>query len=386
MAFSPLYPSTETGGSVCGQGTGCGDGECRCAPVPPRVDRLPGLSGSATWDPAHRPVIRELRIAVSYSCNLRCRHCYVPEERRVRYREFYPDELTVGELEAVIDTLAADYGLKRISITGGEALLQPVWPRTERLLRRAIALDLRVRLITGGAGQVSVPTVLAAASGSDNLTLQVSLDGVAAETVNSLRGRSYAYRRAVATIAEAAEHGIPVVVRYTVTEDNYQQTLACYDLATELGAATFVFKPVFSSGEARRSRVTPVTPESVRELQLATVARSVKRRTKLKLPQPCYVTSQEVPEGANVEITYCGCGRDVAYLAPNGDIYPCTYLVGMPGMERWRLGNLRDPGFDLARAWTAESTYRDFRSARRECHCTAQEISARGDELQVCRA
>jgi radical SAM protein with 4Fe4S-binding SPASM domain len=325
-------------------------------------------------------------MAVSYQCNLRCQHCYVPEEKRERYRQYFPDELSVEELETVIDVMAVDYGLRRISITGGEALLLPVWPRTERLLRRALANDLRVRLITGGAGQVGVPTVLAAAAGSDNLALQVSLDGVSAASVNELRGRPYAYRRAVATIAEAARYGTPVLVRYTVTEANYDQTLACYDLATELGAATFVFKPVFSSGEARRGHVTPVTPETVRSLQLAAVVRSVERRTKLKLPQPCYLSPDELPRGANVEIAHCGCGRDIAYLAPNGDIYPCTYLVGMPGMEQWRLGNLRDPEFDLAQAWIADTTYQDFRSAPRECHCTAQEISKGSDEILACRA
>ncbi|WP_344612260.1 radical SAM protein [Dactylosporangium salmoneum] len=333
-----------------------------------------------------RAVIRELRIAVSYQCNLRCQHCYVPEEQRSQYHKLFPDELSVEELEQTIDVMAADFGLRRISITGGEALMTPVWPRTERLLRRALRHDLKVRLITGGAGQVPVATVLAAAEHSDNLTLQVSLDGVRAESVNALRGRSYAFDRAVATIGEIAGTGTPVLVRYTVTDDNYDQTLACYDLAAELGASTFVFKPVFSAGEARRGGLTPVTPATVRELQLAAAERSVGRRTRLKLPQPCYLTAEDLPAGANVQIAYCGCGRDIAYLTPDGDVYPCTYLVGMPGMEQWRLGNLRDPEFDLARAWTAEDTYQEFRDAPQACHCTAQEIGRRSDETLACRA
>jgi radical SAM protein with 4Fe4S-binding SPASM domain len=368
---------------------GCGAG-CGCAATPPAAGAVtlaglvPGVEPGV--EPGARAVIRELRIAVSYQCNLRCQHCYVPEEQRLQYHKLFSDELSVPELEHVLDVMAVDFGLRRISITGGEALMTPVWPRTEHILRRALRHDLKVRLITGGAGQVPVSTVLAAADNSDNLTLQVSLDGVRAESVNRLRGRPYAFDRAVATIAEIARTGTPVLVRYTVTEDNYDQTLACYDLAAELGASTFVFKPVFSSGEARRGGLTSVTPASVRELQLAAARRSVGRRTRLKLPQPCYLTVDDLPAGANVQIAYCGCGRDIAYLTPDGDIYPCTYLVGMPGMQQWRLGNLRDPGFDLARAWTAGNTYREFRDAPRACHCTAQEIGRRSDETLACRA
>ncbi|MFC4066235.1 radical SAM protein [Actinoplanes subglobosus] len=369
--------STLTG--TCGSGCGCG--VSACGPLA-AIRKPAAMQGAIT-----RPdlAIREVRIAVSYQCNLRCMHCYVPEEHREQYAKYYPDALSTDELVSVVTTMAGNFGTKRISITGGEALMTPVWPRTERVMQAALESGLKVRLITGGAAQTPISTVLAAARRSDDLTFQVSLDGTDDAMVSKFRGRPYAYQRAVETIGTIAASGSPVFVRYTITEENYDQTVGCYDMVSELGAAAFVVKPVFSLGEAARNANTVHIDEStVRDLQLRLVEHSRGRRTKLKLPQPCYVGADELPHDANVEIMYCGCGRNVAYLAPNGDVYPCTYIVGMQDMSEHRLGNLRDPGFDLAAAWQAEDTYSTFRNAPKECHCTANEL-AKGDEQLVCR-
>jgi len=365
-------------GLACTDEQGCGSGNC-CSASQTRAARYEVSSSGP------RATIREMRIALSYYCNLRCAHCYVPEDNRLQYgRLFEAHQLSIEELEDFVDLLAHEFNTKSISITGGEALLRPVWPRTERVMQRALANGLKVRLITAGSGQIDIATVLHSAQRSDNLLLQVSLDGVQPDQVDQFRGRAGAWQRAVNTIQEIADLGGAVQVRYTVTEENIAQTLECYDLVTNLGAQSFVVKPMFQSGTARAHQELLVTPESVRELQLKLIERSLRRRTKLKLPQPCYVSPDEIPIAANVEVMYCGCGQDVAYLTPAGDIYPCTYIVGIKGMERWKLGNLRDPNFDLRSAWLAPDTYSEFRSAPRQCFCTAQQLAREAEEALAC--
>ncbi len=39
----------------------------------------------------------------------------------------------------------------------------------------------------------------------------------------------------------------------------------------------------------------------------------------------------------------CGCGNDYVAIDPRGDIYPCHQFVGI---DRWKMGNLSDGGFD----------------------------------------
>lgn len=365
------------GGQMSGcnsQSGGCGTGVCGSHQAERSSIYGAGYSGP-------RPTIREMRIAVSYYCNLRCEHCYVPEENRLFYgRTIEPNQLSVEELESFLDFLAQECNTKSISITGGEALLKVVWPRTERIMHRALANGLKVRLITAGSGQIPIETVLHSARRSDSLQLQVSLDGTQPDLVDHFRGQRGAWQRALDTIRAIADAGAYVLVRYTATEENFDQTIGCYDLVSELGASAFVVKPIFPTGTAREHKELLVTPESVRSLQQALVARSVGRRTKLKLPQPCFVRQDEIPHNANVEIMYCGCGRDVAYLTPNGDIYPCTYMVGIAGMDRWKLGNIRDPQFDLRTAWLDPNSFREFRDAPSHCNCTAQNLAQQAEE------
>lgn len=359
--------------STCGAGCkSCGVTRCGATATP--------QTGAA----AHQATIGEMRIAVSYLCNLACQHCYVPEENRRQYSRLFPDQLSIEALEGFVDVLAASFGTRSISITGGEALIRPVWPRTERVMRRALDNGMAVRLLTAGSGQVSVEEVLTSAHRRDGLTFQISLDGADPDLVDRFRGRANSWDNAVRTIGEVVDAGAPVLARYTVTDENIEQTLDCYDLVAQRGAAAFVVKPIFSSGTAREHAGLQVTPESVRELQVALAERSVGRRTKLKLPQPCYLSYEDLPAGANVEIMYCGCGSDVAYLTPNGDVYPCTYLAGVAGMERWRLGNIVDPTFDLAAAWNSSDIYDEFRSADKACNCTAQNITRRQEEQLAC--
>lgn len=319
--------------------------------------------------------IREMRIAVSYRCNLKCEHCYVPADRRVAQKGVSEgEELSAAEIEAFLDLLVDRFGTERISITGGEPLLRGVWPRTRRVIQHALRHGMHVRLITSGSGQVDIGEVALAAGSSPNLTLQISLDGISEVNVDRFRGRRGAMRRALDTVRRAVGHGIPVRVRYTITEHNWDEAVPCYDLVAGMGVTAFAVKPAFPAGMARHRGHSPVDPQQVRLLQLALADRSVGRRTTLLLPQPCFVDHGDLPVGANVEIMYCHCGSQVAYLSANGDIYPCTYLVGAPGAEAFRLGNIRDPHFDLHGLWSDSRTYAEFRRAERRGNCPTQNI------------
>ncbi|MET4118026.1 molybdenum cofactor biosynthesis enzyme MoaA [Bradyrhizobium sp. JR1.5] len=79
-------------------------------------------------------VLDQLRICVSFYCNLHCKHCYVPQEYRDEYkRRLEPSQLSV-EMPDCIDLLVDQYGLTKVSVTGGEPLLRTVFSRTEAVL------------------------------------------------------------------------------------------------------------------------------------------------------------------------------------------------------------------------------------------------------------
>jgi organic radical activating enzyme len=152
--------------------------------------------------------IEHMRISVSYQCNLRCEHCYVPEDFRMRYREILGDkELSLDQIRGFIDFLIDNHGLEKVSVTGGETLIKSVWQRTHAVLAHANRRRLRVQLNTGGLGQIPMPDIVGIFDDPARLMVQISLDGSSAATVDRFRGRRGVFDsalRAAADLQDAA--------------------------------------------------------------------------------------------------------------------------------------------------------------------------------------
>jgi len=114
----------------------------------------------------------------------------------------------------------------------------------------------------------------------------------------------------------------------------------------------------------------------VREVQQSLLERSKGNSTRLGLPEPVYVVESEFPSGHNAYVIKCACGDAAGYLSTNGDIYPCSYIVGAPDDKTYVLGNIRDANFvDM---WSDPAAYAEFRGAAKDQNCTAQNIVSRG--------
>ncbi len=82
--------------------------------------------------------------------------------------------------------------------------------------------------------------------------------------------------------------------------------------------------------------------------------------TGLELPPPIFVdTSQPRP---NVRYTECDGGTTAVYLSTNGDLYPCSFIVGDPDSRGFLLGNIRSPEFDLEKVWRSSPALKKFRA------------------------
>lgn len=323
--------------------------------------------------------IDHMRIAVSYYCNLHCQHCYVPELNRSKYRTLLEDsQLSLEEITGFIDTCVDRMGLSKVTITGGEAMLNLVWPRTRAVLRHALDRGLTVQLNTSGSGQVRMAQLVAACGDDlDRVVLHLSLDGVDEERVDAFRGRKGAMRDAMRSLREARDLGLAVEARFTITEDNRQDTVATYDLVAEHSARAFLAKPMFAAGVARENEALLLRAKNqVRDVQTALLERSVGNPTRLGLPEPVYVLEDEFPAGHNAYVIKCACGDAAGYLSTNGDIFPCSYLVGAPDDREFVLGNIRDA--DFVELWSDADAYRRFRSAAKDQNCTAQNIVSAG--------
>ena len=134
-----------------------------------------------TLDRLSRP-LRDLRVSVTDRCNFRCRYC-MPREVFGEGYKFLPRRaiLRFEEIHRVV-RIAADLGVEKVRITGGEPLLRSDLPQLIGMLARIDGIELA--LTTNGAFLAQQAQALADA-GLDRVTVSIdSLDDAVFEQMN----------------------------------------------------------------------------------------------------------------------------------------------------------------------------------------------------------
>ena len=106
--------------------------------------------------------LRDLRISVTDRCNFRCRYC-MPREVFGADFEFLPrDEILTFEEIARLAGIAAQLGVRKIRLTGGEPTLRADLPELVRLLKEA-APSVELAMTTNGSRLTTLAAPLAEA-------------------------------------------------------------------------------------------------------------------------------------------------------------------------------------------------------------------------------
>jgi cyclic pyranopterin phosphate synthase len=105
-------------------------------------------AGGAPRDRLQRP-LRDLRVSVTDRCNFRCDYC-MPAAEYADDRSFLPSRelLSFEEIERVV-RVAADLGVRKLRITGGEPLVRPRVPQLIARLAQVRLLE-EITLTTNG--------------------------------------------------------------------------------------------------------------------------------------------------------------------------------------------------------------------------------------------
>ena len=323
--------------------------------------------------------IDHMRISVSYQCNLHCEHCYVPEDYRTKYREVLGDkELSLERITGFIDFLMENHGLEKISVTGGETLIKSVWGRTRAVLSHANRRGLRVQLNTGGLGQIPVPEIVELFDDPSRLMVQISLDGSRAETVDRFRGHRGVFDSALRYMAELTAAGAKVQARYTINESNYDETVAAYELVSEIPIQSFKVKPMFAAGTAieNADRLIHATGR-IGALQRRLIQASASCATYLEVATPVFFEETEFAHLGNWRIADCTCGMTSGYISSSGDLYACSYGVGDGHSGDLVVGNIAGEGFDFARAWREAVCIQDYRERLTPHSCPSSSLLLR---------
>ncbi len=283
-------------------------------------------------------------IDVTYRCDLDCTHCYLDNKND------WP-EMTTAEIKSLLDQLR-HAGVMFLTWSGGEVFARPDFGE---LL--AYASDLRfISRVKTHAGNLTPERVALLANPLvRRIDVSVySLDDEIHDAVTQVPGSLQATLRGIDMLLEA---GVWVHIGFSIFKANLYEIEDFLDYFWAKGCPvnpeTVVF-PTHSGGSSLDSGLLDY--DALVEARRALLRHNIKRRGQNKPAQPSMDTKSDP----------CGAGRSLAYITPDGAVWPCVAFP-MP------LGHLREKPF--AEIWNTSEARKELVSftneQRTDCHSCA---------------
>mgnify|MGYP006274860977 CR=1 FL=1 len=175
-------------------------------------------------------------------CNLTCKHCYTTSADID-----FPGELTTPEIYTVMDDLKA-FKVPVLILSGGEPLLHP---DIFAISKRAKRLGFYVALSSNGTRITQHNIADIADIGYQYIG--VSIDGIK-QTHDEFRRVKGSFDEAMHGIKLCLDHGIKVGLRFTLTQDNYQDFPALLALMDDLDIDKFYLSHLNYGGRGNKNR------------------------------------------------------------------------------------------------------------------------------------
>ena len=286
----------------------------------------------------------EVSLEITRLCNLRCLHCYNDSGKR--------DAAELGSREklAMADYLGR-WGVRRMSITGGEPTLDPSFAG---LLSLGGEYGITMKVTTNGW---ELPEALLTAIAADTVVhVNVSLDGADEATHDAFRGRRGSYARALRSmqiLAECRPRALQLNASIHTISVHQMQALA--SLAVEYGFDSVSFKPVTSSGR-HDGRVDFLLSPSDLQLFRAERARLGAYFAGRLHVEGNILGGGSVPE-SSLDWIGCNAGERSMLILSNGKMTPCAAL----NSDAWA-PDIRN--MSPMHAWLTHPLFMDFRSMK----------------------
>jgi radical SAM protein with 4Fe4S-binding SPASM domain len=290
--------------------------------------------------------LADVYLFVTNDCNLRCTHCYVSSGDYVPPREMHTDEIL-----GLVDQ-ARDLGAGRFLITGGE----PFMVRGIFDIIRHITAENDLVILTNG--MFFSPKMIARLKdslGRGRLSLQISLDGPTAEAHDRVRGKG-SFAKTVAGIRRVVQAGFEVAVSTAVSRYNLELMADTTRLVGSLGARAHHILWMQEWGRALDHKPELlVGPAQVLEVMRACRAAGDAAGVVIDNDASLRVRVKG-KHGRKTDL--CSCGWDTLAVFSDGEVYPCVWLAGAPGLE---CGNILER--PLADIWRHSPVLEEIRAA-----------------------
>jgi len=257
-------------------------------------------------------------LSVTNRCNLNCRHCW-PDSRTGNGVPMVPSEVLLRLVREF-----SDLGAEKFIFTGGESLLHP---NLSDILShtlgqqgvKEVCLQTNATLLT----EAKVNDLLLTADG--NLTIQVSLDGAAAENHDYVRSAGN-FDLTLQGLGHLVKTGLgrKTYLAFTEMRHNFGDIPRALELVERLGLGRFVTGTLVRGGRAaQNSQLVQPAPEQYREL--LSRYHFDKRFTELydKYANIAAIEWFKGQSASNETDKVCTCIKN-PLLTAGGILYPCA--------------------------------------------------------------
>ena len=313
---------------------------------------------------AKRRIPRRAMFELTYRCNFKCVHCYIPEEDRIKNRRteklknLRTEELSAKEVFSILDELA-DFGILNIGFTGGEIFLRD---DLFDILIYARRKGFRVSLLTNG--------FLITEKIVDKLIkyrikrFEISFLGATPEVFDRITQISGSYEKVLANIKMLKAKGASVLMKSCVMDINLEEVVKIRELANSLGIR-FNYSHLLQAGldcgkEPTYHRLPPeefiMVRRKIQDTRYKIQDTNQKPKTKNRLP---------LTKNRREKLFNCLAGYSMLFINPYGELQACMGLP-FPNYDL-RKGNLKE-------GWDAVKTFVDNAKPPENWKCKTCEL------------
>jgi radical SAM protein with 4Fe4S-binding SPASM domain len=260
--------------------------------------------------------------ALTNKCNLRCIYCYRSGA------EAWESELSTAEILDAIDQ-AADMGIVRAFVTGGEPLIHP-----DVVLIYTHLLKKKVFPYMSTNGTLVTPSLVSQFVDAGMPIIQISLDAVSQKLFSKMVGIETDENLVEQAIQLFVKAGVPVMVKGVVSKLNLSDIPNLIHRCSELGVTRLSLEGFTPSIGGRGNETLMVDDQEENALAKTVSQWQNNNPGKMEMEGFYLAKKWKKPE----DIVPCGGMITSFVMQPNGDIALCENLGEIPDLV---FGNIR---------------------------------------------
>ncbi|MCP3849180.1 MAG: radical SAM protein [Gammaproteobacteria bacterium] len=274
-----------------------------------------------------------LAINITKRCNLACKHCYLDADTLKNGQD---NELSLEEIQSVLDEVASRDNKTMIVLTGGEPLA-----RTDLEDMIQYGAHLGLSMVVGTNGTLLTSRRVASLKASGALGVGISVDSLEQVQHDQFRGLNGSWEKTFKGIQHCQEQALSFQIHFTVTRNNYTELNDIIEFAHNNGARVLNLFFLICTGRAESA--SDISPDQYEQVLTKTIKAQLDYPDMIIRPRcaPHFkrIAHQLNPESPITRVSGFdgdGCIAGIHYcrVAPNGDVTACPYIDTASGNIR----------------------------------------------------